>query len=112
MENNEIMDNSEEVIETAAEEIGKTGSRGCLKTVSTIGIAMIGGALAYKFIVVPAVDKFRTWNESRKMKAQERVTVMTHISMVTIALMRLCRIIEKHGCYIFTEIRTIGSIGF
>ena len=62
MENNEIMDNSEEVIETATEEIGKTGSRGCLKTVSTISIAMIGGALAYKFIVVPAVDKFRTWD--------------------------------------------------
>lgn len=39
-------------------------------------IAMIGGALAYKFIVVPAVDKFRAWNESRKIKAQEHVTVI------------------------------------
>lgn len=37
---------------------------------------MIGGALAYKFIVVPAVDKFRAWNESRKIKAQEHVTVI------------------------------------
>lgn len=76
MENNEIMDNGEEVIETATEEIAKTGSKGCMKTVSTIGIAMIGGALAYRFIVVPAVGKFKTWNESRKAKSQKQDIVI------------------------------------
>jgi hypothetical protein len=49
MENNEIMNNNEEVIETTTEEIVKAASNGGMKKATTIGLAMIAGALTYKF---------------------------------------------------------------
>lgn len=45
MENNEIMNNNEEVIETTTEEIVKAASNGGMKKATTIGLAMIAGAL-------------------------------------------------------------------
>lgn len=63
--NNEIMNNNEEVIETATEEIVKATSNGGMKKATTIGLAMIAGALTYKFVVVPAA-KFKNWRENRK----------------------------------------------
>lgn len=68
MENNELM-NNEEVIETT-EEIVKTTSNSKLK-VATIGLAMIAGGLTYKFVVSPAVVKFKSWRENRKAAKQE-----------------------------------------
>lgn len=65
MENNEIM-NNEEVIETTTEEIVKAASNGGMKKATTIGLAMIAGALTYKFVVVPAAAKFKNWRENRK----------------------------------------------
>jgi hypothetical protein len=64
--NNEIMNNNEEVIETATEEIVKATSNGGMKKATTIGLAMIAGALTYKFVVVPAAAKFKNWRENRK----------------------------------------------
>lgn len=64
--NNEIMNNNEEVIETATEEIVKAASNGVMKKATTIGLAMIAGALTYKFVVVPAAAKFKNWRENRK----------------------------------------------
>ena len=46
MENNEIMNNNEEVIETTTEEIVKAASNGGMKKATTIGLAMIAGALS------------------------------------------------------------------
>lgn len=66
MENNEIMNNNEEVIETTTEEIVKAASNGGMKKATTIGLTMIAGALTYKFVVVPAVAKFKNWRENRK----------------------------------------------
>jgi len=66
MENNEIMNNNEEVIETTTEEIVKAASNGGMKKATTIGLAMIAGALTYKFIAVPAAAKFKSWRENRK----------------------------------------------
>ena len=68
MENNEIMNsNNEEVIEATTEEIVKTASNGGMKKATTIGLlTMIAGALAYKFVVVPAAEKFKNWRENRK----------------------------------------------
>ena len=65
MENNEIMNNNEEVIETTTEEIVKAASNGGMKKATTIGLAMIAGALTYKFVVVPATAKFKNWRECR-----------------------------------------------
>lgn len=64
--NNEIMNNNEEVIETATEEIVKATSNGGMKKATTIGLAMIAGALTYKFVVVPAAAKFKNWRKNRK----------------------------------------------
>ena len=66
MENNEIMNNNEEVIETTTEEIVKAASNGGMKKAATIGLAMIAGALTYKFVVVPATAKFKNWRGSRR----------------------------------------------
>lgn len=66
MENNEIMNNNEEVIETTTEEIVKAASNGGMKKATTIGLAMIAGALTYKFVVVPVAAKFKNWRENRK----------------------------------------------
>ena len=68
MENNEIMNNNEEVIEPATEEmeIVKATSNGGMKKATTIGLAMIAGALTYKFVVVPVAAKFKNWRENRK----------------------------------------------
>ena len=46
------MENNEEVIETTTEEIVKAASNGGMKKATTIGLAMIAGALTYKFVVV------------------------------------------------------------
>ena len=53
-------------METAAEELTKTDYCAGLKKVSTVGLAMIAGALTYKFVVVPATAKFKNWRENRK----------------------------------------------
>lgn len=66
MENNEIMNNNEEVIETTTEEIVKAASNGGMKKATTIGLAMIAGALTYKFVVVPAAAKFKNWRGNRR----------------------------------------------
>jgi hypothetical protein len=71
MEENKIM-NEEDVLETT-EEIVKTTSNGCFKKVATIGLAMIVGGLAYKYVVEPGVGKVKTWRANRKAAKQEVV---------------------------------------
>lgn len=66
METNEIM-NNEEAIEETTEEIVKAASRSGLKTATTIGLAMIAGGIACKFVVEPALEKFKIWRASRKV---------------------------------------------
>lgn len=70
MEENTIM-NNEEVME-ATEEIVKATSNGGFKKATTIGLAMIAGGLACKFIVEPAVAKFKIWRTNRKMVVQQQ----------------------------------------
>ena len=60
METNEIM-NNEKVMDTT-EEIVKTASKGGFSKVATIGVAMIAGGLAYKFVVAPVVGKLKEMN--------------------------------------------------
>ena len=66
MENNEIMNDNEEVIETTTEEIVKAASNGGMKKATAIGLAMIAGALTYLFVVVPATALFRDWRGDRR----------------------------------------------
>ena len=57
MDTNEIMNN--EVIETT-EEIVKTSSGKALKVAGGIGLAVIAGVVAYKYIVKPMAEKEET----------------------------------------------------
>ena len=68
METNEIM-NNEKVMDTT-EEIVKTASKEGFSKVATIGVAMIAGGLAYKFVVAPVVGKLK------EMKARKGFRVV------------------------------------
>lgn len=62
METKETIVN-EEVVE-AAEEIVKTGSSGNkLKIVAGIGVAVLAGGLAYKYLAKPMVARFKVWRK-------------------------------------------------
>ena len=63
METNEIMMN-EEVIETAEEIVRKSPNK-ALKVAGIGGVAVLGGFVAYKYVIKPAVAKFKR-NEKKK----------------------------------------------
>lgn len=68
--NEEIITTNDEVIEEATEEIVKATSNGRFKKATTIGLAMIAGGLAYKFVVNPGVAKLKDWHAKRKAEKQ------------------------------------------
>lgn len=74
METKEIM-NNEEVIDTT-EEIVKAASKGGFSKVTTIGVAMIAGGLAYKFVVAPAVSKLKEMKARKGFRVVENETTV------------------------------------
>ena len=67
--NNEIMNNSEEVMETATEEIVKaTSTNNSFSTATKIGLAMLAGGLICKFVVEPGVAKLKKMADERVAK--------------------------------------------
>ena len=67
--NNEIIENSEEVMETATEEIVKAASsNSSFSTATKLGLAMIAGGLICKFVVEPGVAKLKRMAEERAVK--------------------------------------------
>lgn len=67
--NNEIMNNSEEVMETATEEIVKvTSTNNSFSTATKIGLAMLAGGLICKFVVEPGVAKLKKMADERAAK--------------------------------------------
>ena len=71
METNEIMTN-EEVIETT-EEIAKAGSGKAFKVTVVLGLGVLAGVLAYKYIVKPMVAKIKAEKEQQKIEAEGKV---------------------------------------
>jgi flagellar biosynthesis/type III secretory pathway M-ring protein FliF/YscJ len=67
MDEMEIMNNSEEVVEEAAEKIVETNSGNGLKIGAGIGIALLVSGLAYKFIVKPIIANRRAKKEALKV---------------------------------------------
>lgn len=61
MDAKEIMTN-EEVMEVT-EDIVKTGTGKGFKVAAGVGAVMLIGGLAYKFVIKPAIAKFKTKNE-------------------------------------------------
>ena len=68
MDTNEIMVN-EEVIEVT-EEIATAGSGNGIKMAAGIGLAVLGGVVAYKYIVKPMVAKIKAKKEQQKIDAE------------------------------------------
>lgn len=65
METNEIMEN-EEVIETT-EEITKAGSGKGLKIVAGVGLTVLVGGLLCKYVVIPAVAKYKARKQEQQI---------------------------------------------
>ena len=68
METNEIM-NNEEIIETT-EEIVEAGSGKGIKIAAGIGLAALGGLIAYKYIGKPVIAKIKAKREQHKEKKE------------------------------------------
>lgn len=69
METNEIM-NNEEVIE-ATEEIATAGSGDGLKIAAGIGLTVLVGGIAYKYIVKPIWTKIKAKKEEQKISVED-----------------------------------------
>ena len=80
METNEIM-NNEEVMDTT-EEIVKTASKGGFSKVATIGVAMIAGGLAYKFVVAPVVGKLKERKARKGFRVVDDEVVVENVETV------------------------------
>lgn len=68
MENTEIMNN--EVIETTTEVV-ETGMSKGLKVAAGIGVSVVVGYVAYKYVVKPVVAKIKAGIEQKKAAAAE-----------------------------------------
>lgn len=77
---NEIM-NNDEVMETT-EEIVKTASKGGFGKATTIGISMIVGGLAYKFIVAPTVGKLKAMKARKGFRVVNDEVVVENVKTV------------------------------
>ena len=72
MEANEIMVN-EEVIENTAEEIVKASSGKVLMVAGGIGLAVLAGVVAYKYVAKPAIKAKDDWSDVIDAEATEIV---------------------------------------
>ena len=66
MEMNEIM-NNEEIMETTAEEIAKKSSGKGFKIGVGIGIALLVGTIAYKYVGKPMIAKIKAKKEEKEV---------------------------------------------
>lgn len=66
MNENEIMTNNEEIMETAVEEIVKVDKGNNFKYVAAIGLGALAGIYIYEYIAKPVVTNFK---EKRAAKA-------------------------------------------
>lgn len=68
MDTNEIMTN-EEVIETT-EEIVTASSGKTFKVVAGVGLTVLGGVVAYKYVIKPLVAKIKAKKEQQKIEPE------------------------------------------
>ncbi len=69
MDTNEIMVN-DEVIEVT-EDIANAGSGKAIKVAAGIGLTVLGGFVAYKYVIKPVVAKIKAKKEQQKMMNEE-----------------------------------------
>lgn len=69
MENNEIM-NNEEVMETATEEIDKASSDTGFSVTAGIGLAILAGAVIYRYVGKPIIAKIKAHKEQQIIDAE------------------------------------------
>ena len=71
MENTEIMNN--EVMETT-EEIVETGMSKGIKVTVGIGLAVVGGVIAYRYLAKPLIANIKANLDRKKMETEEETT--------------------------------------
>ena len=71
MENTEILNN--EVMETT-EEIVETGMSKGIKVTVGIGLAVVGGVIAYRYLAKPLIAKIKANLDRKKMETEEETT--------------------------------------
>jgi hypothetical protein len=69
METNEIMVN-EEVMDTT-EEIATASSSKGFKVAVGVGLAVVGGVVAYKYVIKPIVAKIKAKKEQRRIDEED-----------------------------------------
>lgn len=74
MENTEIMNN--EVIEATEEVIESTGMSKGIKVTAGIGLSVVVGVIAYKYVVKPIIANIKAQIEQKKMAAEEQTIIM------------------------------------
>ena len=76
MELNEIMENQQEVIETAAEELTRSSGAGkAFKVAAGVGLTVLTGVVVYKFVIKPAVAKHKVIFSPADVVGQSTVVV-------------------------------------
>lgn len=74
MENTEIMNN--EIIEATEEVIESTGMSKGIKVTAGIGLSVVVGVIAYKYVVKPVIANIKAQIEQKKMAAEEQTIIM------------------------------------
>lgn len=68
---NEIMEN--EAIGDATEEIVKAASVSWFEFGVCVGVAFVAGGFTCKYVVEPAVAKFKAWQKEKQAKVEESI---------------------------------------
>lgn len=68
---NEVMEN--EVIGDATEEIVKAASGSWFGFGVCVGVAFVAGGFTCKYVVEPAIAKFKTWQKEKQAKVEEGI---------------------------------------
>lgn len=74
MENTEIMNN--EVIEATEEVIESTGMSKGIKVTAGIGLSVVVGVIAYKYVAKPVIANIKAQIKQKKMAAEEQTIIM------------------------------------
>lgn len=80
MNNTEIMNN--EVIEATEEVIENTGMSKGIKVAAGIGLSVVVGVIAYKYVAKPVIANIKTQIEQKKMAAEEQTIILDESDVV------------------------------
>lgn len=81
MNNNEIMNN--EVVEATEEVIESAGLSEGVKFAAGIGLSVVVGVVVYKYVAKPVIANIKVQIEQKKMAAEENTVILEESDVVT-----------------------------